>query len=338
MTTSEQLDALVIAAQSGKALVGYIIVVVIWGYIAYRTVRNKNLLDKLQKFPEKDRKSVWVKELGMPAIKGSLTPEQWLRSRLHNYYFLGFLALLVLVAVLFVVYLDKKNTSSADVSQEPEEPAVAVAPDPVYVLTPKDRNPNIVAPKVGWSKSAVLSAFGPPQFSGRTNKNKIYYQFKDYYLYVFFDNEAVAATSIISTNNKFKPDVGVLKCLGCFSFFDGDAKPFYMNAGTQYYTYVERTPTVSDADGRVARYYINSSAGAKFSKEEDCAMGYMDVNVLSNLVETSKAKDKKSIAWDDAIEFEKVRKRCKPNGIAWVDSFLENAIDFIWPEYGDFPN
>ncbi|MAF66866.1 MAG: hypothetical protein CMJ84_14575 [Planctomycetes bacterium] len=97
------LSALPDAASTPLALVGYVVLIVAWVVIALRVKRNKQLLGSLEKLPEGDRLKVLQMEMGAVHIKSGLTPEQWIRSRVHLYYFLGFAILSLVVVLIFTI-------------------------------------------------------------------------------------------------------------------------------------------------------------------------------------------------------------------------------------------
>lgn len=89
-------------ATSPLALVAYLITVVSWVVISFRVRRNKQLLAHIKDFPERDRAQVFRDEIGSVKLKEGLSPEQYLRSKIHQYYFYGF-AILALVAVIIII-------------------------------------------------------------------------------------------------------------------------------------------------------------------------------------------------------------------------------------------
>src|SRR5437867_5917658 len=97
------LQALPQAASSPYALVAYLAVLVGWLVIALKVNRNKQLLAHIDKLPSKDRLSALQLEMGAVTIKEGMTPEQWIRTRVHNYLFLGFAILCLAGVVVFVV-------------------------------------------------------------------------------------------------------------------------------------------------------------------------------------------------------------------------------------------
>src|SRR5262245_49485527 len=95
------LSAIRLVGTSPLALGAYAFTIAAYVFTALRVNRNKNLLVHLQKLPPKDRLAALKAEMGMVRLTKGLSPEQWLRSRIHQYYLIAFLAsCIVVVAVL----------------------------------------------------------------------------------------------------------------------------------------------------------------------------------------------------------------------------------------------
>jgi hypothetical protein len=114
------ISSLPTVASSPFAFVAYIVVVLAWLIIAWRVKRNKNLLENLVKLPENDRLRAFETEVGHIPIKEGLSPEQYLRSRIHYYYFLAFSILCLVIVTIFVVSAvigrKQQGTATSDIS------------------------------------------------------------------------------------------------------------------------------------------------------------------------------------------------------------------------------
>jgi hypothetical protein len=84
------LAAIQSAATNPLAYGAYVITVAAWVIIAWRISRHRILLEHISALPPQDRLSALSLEMGTVQVKGGLSPEQWLRSRIHAYYFGGF--------------------------------------------------------------------------------------------------------------------------------------------------------------------------------------------------------------------------------------------------------
>lgn len=97
------LKALPITATSPTAYAAYITTVIAWLLIAWRVRRYKVLLDHIESLPARDRLTAVKAEMGFVQIKGGVTAEQWLRSRVHTFYLVGFCV--VCITILAVTAL-----------------------------------------------------------------------------------------------------------------------------------------------------------------------------------------------------------------------------------------
>jgi hypothetical protein len=86
------LSAIPSAASNKYALGAYALAICAYVITVWRVARNKNLLDNLQKLPSKDRLSALEIETGGVRLAAGISPEQWVRSRIHKYYLFAFLA------------------------------------------------------------------------------------------------------------------------------------------------------------------------------------------------------------------------------------------------------
>src|SRR4029450_5270041 len=92
----------------GLAVIAYI--VTIW-----RVTRNRNLLQNLQRLPAKDRLSALEIEMGGVRLAAGISPEQWVRAKIHRYYFLSFIATCVAGILVFVLAILNSH-GTADIS------------------------------------------------------------------------------------------------------------------------------------------------------------------------------------------------------------------------------
>lgn len=99
----EVFQAIPSAASSGTAAILYVVAVGAGLLITWRVRRNKNVLEHIEKLPEEDRLRALEAEMGAAHIQTGLGPEQYLRSRIHQYYFLGFIVFCLTVIALFLI-------------------------------------------------------------------------------------------------------------------------------------------------------------------------------------------------------------------------------------------
>lgn len=97
------LTALDRVSSSPLALFGYLLVIIAWVLIAFRIKRSKELLQNIEKLPNDDRLKAFQSEIGEVPIKESFTPEQYIKLRIHKYYFAAFMILCLLIAYLLTL-------------------------------------------------------------------------------------------------------------------------------------------------------------------------------------------------------------------------------------------
>jgi len=91
------------AASSHWAFLAYLAMVVGGVVLLMRVRRNKQLLEHLEKLPESARLKALQMEMSSVEVGEGLTPEQWLRSRIHSYYFWGFAILCSVAVIIFSI-------------------------------------------------------------------------------------------------------------------------------------------------------------------------------------------------------------------------------------------
>ena len=105
------IKALPIVASSPLALIAFLCLVGAWVVIGLRVQRNKNLLANLEKLPSKDRLQALKDEMGTVRIKSGLTPEQYLRSRIHRFWLIGFVTLCLVILLTLALAASRARTT-----------------------------------------------------------------------------------------------------------------------------------------------------------------------------------------------------------------------------------
>lgn len=111
---SKALQMIPSVATSSLALLAYVLTIGAYVFVAIRVQRHKNLLQHLSVLPETDRIKALQSELGQAKLRAGISPEQWVRSRIHHYYFLSFIATCATVIVLVIILL-YKSAGSVDI-------------------------------------------------------------------------------------------------------------------------------------------------------------------------------------------------------------------------------
>lgn len=97
------LSAIPSVAGSKYALIAYALAIGAYVVFVWRVARNKNLLKSLEKLPARDRLSALELEMGGVRLAHGISPEQWLRSRIHYYYFLAFVVACLLISGILLI-------------------------------------------------------------------------------------------------------------------------------------------------------------------------------------------------------------------------------------------
>ncbi|MGH1451327.1 MAG: hypothetical protein ACRBBM_18130 [Pseudomonadaceae bacterium] len=114
MELNQLIEALPSAATNPYAFTSYVLLVVAWVIVVFRVKRNKQLLDNLQKLPEQDRLAALKLEIHGVELKEGITPEQWIKSKIHSYLFMGFLSVCLVVTIVTVILLNQQYLNRAD--------------------------------------------------------------------------------------------------------------------------------------------------------------------------------------------------------------------------------
>ena len=112
---SAALSAIPAAATSHLALIAYGLAILAYIVTIWRVTRNRNLLQNLQRLPAKDRLSALEIEMGGVRLAAGISPDQWLRSKIHRYYFLSFIATCVAGILVFILAILNSH-GTADIS------------------------------------------------------------------------------------------------------------------------------------------------------------------------------------------------------------------------------
>jgi hypothetical protein len=110
---SEFLNAIPSAAASPGAFAAYALAVLSSTLIALKVRRNQQVLAHLKDFPEDQRIKVLELEMGNVSVPAGLTPEQWLRSRIHSYLFAAFAAVCAAALVVSIVAMTSKTPAGS---------------------------------------------------------------------------------------------------------------------------------------------------------------------------------------------------------------------------------
>jgi len=100
---------IVAASANPLALAALLLLLVTWLLVALKVNRNKQLLQNLNKLPQKDRLRALQAEMGVVQIKGGLSPEEWLKNKVRTCYLIGFAMMCVTAIVLAAMAINSRS-------------------------------------------------------------------------------------------------------------------------------------------------------------------------------------------------------------------------------------
>jgi hypothetical protein len=103
------------AAKSPYAFAAYAMALAAWVVIAWRVQRYRVLLGHLSMIPESDRLEALRDEMGNPHGAEKMTAEQYLRSRIHIFLFVGYGLTIVAALVVVVIALNDGGSVTGSV-------------------------------------------------------------------------------------------------------------------------------------------------------------------------------------------------------------------------------
>lgn len=174
------------AASGTQATIMYIAVVVSWTILGWRIRRNKNLLRNIEKLPPGDRTDALIAEMGAVRVPKDLTPDQWLRYRVHRYYFLAFIVGAIALGTITFLAL---TYASPDEESRAKKFAESL--------------------RTGVTKTYVEHTLGPPmlqeEVAGTTQAE---YHYRDFSLLIsYYNGEVVDLTFGLVPGTSYRPPI-----------------------------------------------------------------------------------------------------------------------------------
>ena len=117
MAMKEFLGALSSIGTSPYAFVGYALLLACWLIVVVRANRTREVLANIQHMPAKERLEAFKLQVQGVQLASGISPEQWLRARVHQYFLVAFLASLaaiIIVVTLAIVQASSKPDDSAE--------------------------------------------------------------------------------------------------------------------------------------------------------------------------------------------------------------------------------
>ena len=325
------------AATNPLAFVAYIVAIAAWVFLRQRVDRNNNLLKRLTVLPKEDRLPALKAEMGTVPLNEGLSPEQWIRSRTHLYYFLGFVVLCAVLVILFAISA-YTHTANAGYTHNP--------PDD---LPEQNLTKAVDEIDLGVDRNFVMSKLGQPRHTKKVEGGSCTdYEFPFANVQLMFDrDDKVFFRYVAAKQDSYRPDIlgdfllDKKGCLGCFSFRDASRKPppaptpenphplpsnrpeddgeppvvSYSSGGQGSgfpSFYVENFPTVSNFNGQL--FLVNTSDG--FSSGDDGAYGGISQVMTQWDSEGDFGSFFEKLSPDQQKNFNNYRGNFKPN--AWA--------------------
>jgi hypothetical protein len=112
------IKAIPSAAASPGALAAYVVAILCSTVVVLRTRRSKELLSRLESLLPAQRIQALELEMGVARVPPNLTPEQWLRSRIHSYVFMIVALVCSVALVVTLVALTSREPLSVPMSDQ----------------------------------------------------------------------------------------------------------------------------------------------------------------------------------------------------------------------------
>lgn len=104
-----------------RALIAYALAIAAWTAVALKVQRNKSLLTNINKLPERDRLSALQLEMGSIPLPAGISATQYLKARVHTYYFWAFVVLCTLIATILALSITFRFQRGDELSKEMEQ-------------------------------------------------------------------------------------------------------------------------------------------------------------------------------------------------------------------------
>jgi low affinity Fe/Cu permease len=336
MDFSSLLKGLGAAASSPLAFVAYLGAITAWAVLRWRVDRHKNLLAALDKVPANDRYKALKNEMGVVRLKEGLTPEQFLSSRIHLYYFLSFVVLCFVMVVLFAIsaYKTMGNDSRKQPEVSPEDPGRALQQGVDEIDLGVDRN-------------FIIGKLGQPRHVAKTKVALCMdYQF-DFakILFLFDKHDSLSYMYVAAVRNSYQPrflnkytsDPHLQGgCLGCFSFRDADFEPeddtyppsvvwFNMPGSGSPVIYVEQYSPIPSWQREVFLVHTSDGFEDDGGEQRDTWIAIADTMMKWSLQPFDSFF--KKLSAEEQKHFNSARGKFKPNAYALISNGFQASIN-----------
>jgi hypothetical protein len=271
------------AASSNRALAAYAIVCISWVIVSIRVIRDKNLLKHIEKFPLRERPEVWRTQLAGLPLREGLSPEQFLRSRIHSYLFWAFLiACAAVVTVCVIAGVDHKASQDSlhSVIDSLNQKSKASDEDPIKVLTDKLNQLDL-----GESPQFLIQLFGNPNYvQTAPDAQRLIWSQPSFWLVVEVSDSKATSIVFTSRDRKLHPNIPFDKDieLGTTSFADLQTwkglgyVPFDFGFSSKDFEFVSANPD-NGTDELKGRYGYISYSGVGVDYHNNPTSQYVDI-------------------------------------------------------------
>lgn len=102
MNWSQIFNSIPEAASNPMSLIAYGIAITALVIISWSVTRQRNILERIKNIPESKREEALRIAMGK-TLKGGMKPNEWIKARIHLYFFLAFLTICFVFIVIFFV-------------------------------------------------------------------------------------------------------------------------------------------------------------------------------------------------------------------------------------------
>jgi hypothetical protein len=330
------LAALPAAATSGKALAAYAIAIAAWVIISFRVSRNRNLLKNLEKLPERDRLKALTIEMGSVPLKEGASAEQFLRARIHSYYFWAFLILCAVAVLIFLI-----ASLTPVVMTDAFGDALALNDLKRYQNAEAQRieetEKKIESVRIGMSKDLLLQEFGSPiQTLTVGGLQRLAWEVPMFWLLVDFSEGEATDIVFTSRDKRLRPHLKFLvdsPRLGEVTFARLDfGTPIFATLGSKFGQYVERCDaSPSNATDGHYLYLSYSSMGVEYAETYNSSLFSVEEELSAGKPGKATAEARKEMI-PNSIAFHSERMDDPENCNCWGSIWGMDYDDPIFPK------
>ena len=227
------------AAHDNRALLAYTIASIAWVVVSLKVTRNKNLLKSIEKLPESQRLEALRMEMGATPVTRGVSPAQFLKARIHTYYFWAFITLCALVLLIFgIAVAGRQRVTPADIgnafSQALKDEHKDAEAERINALADKISRLDLLQ-----SPSYLTEQFGQPNHIEKTKHfQRFIWNQPLFWLIVEFSDQGSTDYVFTSKDNRLRPSVPWSDIrLGDVSFASTETSPIWANMSAKVFEF-----------------------------------------------------------------------------------------------------